>query len=239
VGICANYAVTSLFCIDGFSTQEPISFSKICLPLFPRHLLIIPFSRYLETLCDFLYDDLRPRILHEQRINVLCEVCTVLQALVVLGNDVSALDDASDENDDEGKESVVPPTPVDEPETNRLQKLQIGQLLQMILQDAQTRLVFKAQAIIQSEIRLHIPTENDLRYPEKLIGLYLIPPAQYWPETFLEYHRAKSQRNEPEENTREKNSGGPPSLDVQETWYPSVRKTAWMMSLLQQFVKAR
>ena len=131
--------------------------------------LILACSRYLETLCDFLYDDLRPRILHEQRINVLCEVCTVLQALMILGHDISTSESASD--DEEANESVVPQTPADETESNGLQRLQIGQLLQMILQDAQTRLVFKAQAIIQSEIRLHIPTENDLRYPEKLIGL--------------------------------------------------------------------
>ena len=41
-------------------------------------------SQYRETLCDLLYDDLRPRILHESRLTVLCEVCTFLQALVVL-----------------------------------------------------------------------------------------------------------------------------------------------------------
>lgn len=130
-------------------------------------------SRYLETLCDFLYDDLRPRILHEQRINVLCEVCTVLQALMVLGNDISASEGTSD--DEDANESVVPPTPGEEPESSGLQRLKIGQLLQMILQDAQTRLVFKAQSIIQSEIRLHIPTEKDLRYPEKLVGSSDIP----------------------------------------------------------------
>lgn len=136
-----------------------------------EYRLIHPCSRYLETLCDFLYDDLRPRILHEQRVNVLCEVCTVLQALMILGNDISTSGSTSD--DEDANESVVPQTPADETESNGLQRLQIGQLLQMILQDAQTRLVFKAQAIIQSEIRLHIPTEKDLQYPEKLTGLFL------------------------------------------------------------------
>jgi hypothetical protein len=81
---------------------------------------------------------------------------------MVLGNEIS--ETGSDD------ESVVPPTP-QEGEAKGLQTLQIGLLLQMILQDAQTRLVFKAQNIIQSEIRLHIPTEDDIRYPEKLIGL--------------------------------------------------------------------
>ncbi|ESK85712.1 sec34-like family protein [Moniliophthora roreri MCA 2997] len=31
------------------------------------------FYQYLETLCDYLYDDLRPQILHEPRLTALCE----------------------------------------------------------------------------------------------------------------------------------------------------------------------
>lgn len=85
----------------------------------------------------------------------------MLQALMVLGNDI--LETGSDD------ESVVPETP-QEDSSKGLQTLQIGGLLQMILQDAQTRLVFKAQAIIQSEIRLHAPSEDEIRYPEILIG---------------------------------------------------------------------
>ncbi|KAH9967673.1 hypothetical protein BGW80DRAFT_1462175 [Lactifluus volemus] len=44
---------------------------------------------------DYLYGDLRPRILHEPRLTVLCEVCTVLQALMVLDQ---SLDDEIEEN---------------------------------------------------------------------------------------------------------------------------------------------
>jgi conserved oligomeric Golgi complex subunit 3 len=92
---------------------------------------------------------------------------------MILGNDISTSESTSDDEEEDANESIVPQTPADETESNGLQRLQIGQLLQMILQDAQTRLVFKAQAIIQSEIRLHVATESDLRYPEKLIGLFL------------------------------------------------------------------
>ena len=109
-------------------------------------------SQYLETLCDYLYDDLRPRILHEPRLTVLCEVCTVLQALMVLDQ---PLDDETEEN---GKKD------------NEFGRLHIRQLLQMVLQDAQTRLFFKAQAVIQSEIRYYAPTAQDLAYPDKLVG---------------------------------------------------------------------
>jgi conserved oligomeric Golgi complex subunit 3 len=105
----------------------------------------------LETLCDYLYDDLRPRILHEPRLTVLCEVCTVLQALMVL-------DQSLDDETEDGEKD------------NEFGRLHIRQLLQMVLQDAQTRLFFKAQAVIQSEIRYYVPTAQDLAYPDKLVG---------------------------------------------------------------------
>lgn len=108
----------------------------------------------METLCDYLYDDLRPRILHEPRLTVLCEVCTVLQALMVLDQQID------DEIEEDGEKN------------NELGRLHIRQLLQMVLQDAQTRLFFKAQSVIQSEIRYYTPTAQDLAYPDKLVGEY-------------------------------------------------------------------
>lgn len=120
--------------------------------LFLVVLITLLSSQYLETLCDYLYDDLRPRILHEPRLTVLCEVCTVLQALMVLDQ---PLDDETGEGGEKNTE---------------FGRLHIHQLLQMVLQDAQTRLFFKAQAVIQSEIRYYAPTAQDLAYPDKLVG---------------------------------------------------------------------
>ena len=39
----------------------------------------------------------------------------------------------------------------------------------MVLQDAQTRLFFKAQAVIQSEIRHYVPKAEDLAWPDILV----------------------------------------------------------------------
>lgn len=54
-----------------------------------------------------------------------------------------------------------------------LRTLHISHLLQMVLQDAQTRLFFKAQSVIQSEIRYYVPKAEDLAYPDKLVGKFL------------------------------------------------------------------
>jgi conserved oligomeric Golgi complex subunit 3 len=57
-----------------------------------------------------------------------------------------------------------------EEKNDNLGRLHIRHLLQMVLQGAQTRLFFKAQAVIQSDIRYYTPTAQDLAYPDKLAG---------------------------------------------------------------------
>lgn len=49
-----------------------------------------------------------------------------------------------------------------------LGRLHTELLLKMVLQDAQTRLVFRAQALIQADVQYYAPKEGDLDYPEKL-----------------------------------------------------------------------
>ncbi|KZT04128.1 Sec34-domain-containing protein [Laetiporus sulphureus 93-53] len=180
---------------------------------------------YLENLCDYLYDDLRPRILHEPRLTALCEVCTVLQALMVL--DVPTVSDSDEEDGEDADELNLELNPVSEWSTARkkpgkrgLRALQIGHLLQMVLQDAQTRLFFKAQAVIQSDVRYYVPKPEDLAYPEML----------------LEARKPASGMD-----IREKASVSElfqlKSFDRQDTWYPTLRKTVWVLSQLHDFVK--
>lgn len=77
-------------------------------------------------------------------------------------------DSSSDEEADLDDELTVD---LDHPRRNRgLRTLHISHLLQMVLQDAQTRLFFKAQSVIQSEIRYYVPRPEDLAYPDKLVG---------------------------------------------------------------------
>ena len=177
------------------------------------------FSQYLETLCDYLYDDLRPRILHEPRLTVLCEVCTVLQALMVLDQ---SLDDEIED---------------DEEKNDELGRLHIRQLLQMVLQDAQTRLFFKAQSVIQSEIRYYVPTVQDLAYPDKLFGGFLL----LFHLSFLKVCVA-AQGEPTGHEIREKQSISKlfegPGLNRQETWFPTLAKTVWVLSQLHDYVQA-
>ncbi|KIL64608.1 hypothetical protein M378DRAFT_126439 [Amanita muscaria Koide BX008] len=171
---------------------------------------------YLEGLCDYLYDDLRPRILHEPRITALCEVCTVLQALMVL--DVTVVPDTVADEDEDVDELLID---LDLRKSKKgLNRLHISHLLQMVLQDAQTRLFFKAQSMIQSDIRQFTPAPEDLNYPEILRDAR--KPAS---STGLQEKESFSLMFQL------------PSLDKQDTWYPTLQKTVWILSQLHDFVK--
>ncbi|GLB40619.1 putative sec34-like family protein [Lyophyllum shimeji] len=184
--------------------------------------------QYLENLCDYLYDDLRPRILHEPRLTALCEVCTVLQALMVLDVPSIQEDDDSDElesnfgpvagGSDELSLDLDAPQRTRKPEG--LGRLHISNLLQMVLQDAQTRLFFKAQSVIQSDIRYYVPKPEDLAYPEILLAV-----------------GKQAAGTEIQEKASVSELFRLPSIDKQETWYPTLRKTVWVLSQLHDYVK--
>ena len=152
------------------STPAKINFSTLALDERPSRISHSHRSAYLESLCDYLYDDLRPRILHEPRLTALCEVCTVLQALMVL--DVPAIGDEEDDDEYAYADELTLDLRSESrrPGKRGLRALHVGYLLQMVLQDAQTRLFFKAQSVIQSEIRYYVPKADDLDYPRKLLG---------------------------------------------------------------------
>ena len=82
--------------------------------------------------------------------------------------DIPSLPESS--SDDEGDVDELT-LDLDQPRHQKgLRTLHISHLLQMVLQDAQTRLFFKAQSVIQSEIRYYVPKAEDLAYPDKLLG---------------------------------------------------------------------
>lgn len=66
---------------------------------------------------------------------------------------------------------------LDHPKPRGLGRLHISHLLQMVLQDAQTRLFFKAQSLIQADIRYYVPKPEDLAYPDILVGLLSETPC--------------------------------------------------------------
>jgi len=104
-------------------------------------------------------------------------------------------------------------------------RLHIRQLLQMVLQDAQTRLFFKAQAVIQSEIRYYAPTAQDLAYPDKLVGgsAFTFPVLSCLPEGGIAARGTQTQYENREKESISRLFEGP-GLNQRETWFPTLSK---------------
>lgn len=79
--------------------------------------------------------------------------------------DVPEVDTSSDEEDE-----FTATNSSERGDSQTLGRLHISHMLQSVLQDAQTRLLFKAQNVIQAEIRYYVPKPEDLDYGQKLQG---------------------------------------------------------------------
>jgi hypothetical protein len=94
----------------------------------------------IDPLCIYLYDTLRPKLIHEANLDTLCELVEILK-VEVLGEQLSRKG-----------ESLAGLRPT----------------LDRILADVHERLTFRARTHIQDEIANYIPLEGDLDYPGKL-----------------------------------------------------------------------
>lgn len=79
-------------------------------------------------------------------------------------------DSSSSSEDEDEDESDFEEEGTTSTKNSGIGRLHISHLLEMVLQDAQTRLFFKAQSVIQSDIRYYVPKAEDLAYPAKLLG---------------------------------------------------------------------
>lgn len=141
--------------------------------------------------------------------------------------DSESIADEDDDFDDDGTSDALVQGGAAgvEPMKASLGRLRFSVLLQTIQQDTQTRLVFRAQAVIQSEVLHFVPGAEDLKYPEKL-DAHKDEGLTLWTE---------------DERLRETEVGGfrMPREEVQVTWYPTLKRTVWVLSKLNTYVNVR
>ncbi|KAL8798663.1 MAG: hypothetical protein Q9200_007724, partial [Gallowayella weberi] len=172
---------------------------------------------FLESVCEPLYDELRPRIIHESEILKLCELCTLLQTRYM-----------HDQEDDE-------PLAANE--------LDFSVLIQPALEDAQTRLVFRTQAILRDEIERYKPKPDVLDYPACNRKVSLSGTKSQRPAT----SGRKSSNAEPttpmpktpmivEGGDSGDGQWGFDTLAALQGWYPTLRKAIWLLSRIYRLV---
>ena len=102
-------------------------------------------SDMLFELCSTMYNYLRPFLIHEVELDVLCQLIAVIQEeAAALGVGGTAA---------EGQST-----------TGRI----IGSVLSRLVQDAQERLIFCSITLIRDEVEQYAPTSLDLDYPQRL-----------------------------------------------------------------------
>ncbi|CAH1446547.1 unnamed protein product [Lactuca virosa] len=101
---------------------------------------ITSLAPLVDPLCTFLYDTLRPKLIHETNLDVLCELVDILK-IEVIGEQLSRRSESL---------AGIRPT------------------LDRILADIHERLTFRARTHIRDEIANYLPLDEDLDYPGKL-----------------------------------------------------------------------
>eukprot|EP00898_Chlorokybus_atmophyticus_P000708 jgi/Chlat1/1638/Chrsp127S01891 len=99
-----------------------------------------PLAPLLDPLCTVLYDALRPLFVHEQDLDLLCELVEILRGEVL------------EEHLGRRGEAVAGLRPT----------------VERINADVQERLIFRAQTFMRDEVATYTPTPDDLDYPAKL-----------------------------------------------------------------------
>lgn len=176
---------------------------------------------FLESVCEPLYDHLRPRIIHENKIIKLCQLCTLLQTRYLLD-------------------------PEEEGEYPNPDQLDFSVLIQPALEDAQTRLVFRAQAILRDEIERFKPRQEDLDYPARnryvsLSGSRKSPAVSGRKASFTEpgspLPKTPMVVDEDVDSPSEKDSRWDfDSRSAFEGWYPTLKKAVWLLSRIYRLV---
>ena len=173
---------------------------------------------FLESVCEPLYDHLRPRIIHENQLLKLCELCTLLQTRYMRDQD-------------------------DEVEVVDLNQLDFSSLIQSALEDAQTRLVFRTQAILRDDIENYKPKPEELDYPArnkrfvlsstKVNGPIISGRKRSVPEL------SSPLPNDPVIVEESDSPTGRYGFEIEaafQGWYPTLRKALWLLSRIYRLV---
>ncbi|KAI9725041.1 MAG: hypothetical protein M1812_000317 [Candelaria pacifica] len=178
---------------------------------------------FLETIFEPVYDYLRPRIIHENHLIKLCELCTLLQTRYM-----------RDQEED--------PEPGDD------NQLDFSVLVQPTMEDAQTRLVFRAQAVLRDEIENYRPKPEDLRYPPGTPGDYKTGESNIPATSGRKGSIAASTPSMPQtgrnfERDGELDSNADPTWGLNTestptTWYPTLKKAIWLLRRIYRLVNS-
>ena len=180
---------------------------------------------FLESICEPLYDSLRPRILHETELVKLCELCTLIQTRYTYGDE-------------------------EEPEVVEADQLDFAALVRPVLEDTQARLVFRTQAIVRQEIEQYRPRAEDLDAVIRKDASAPLPKSSKPPVSPRREELASTpltpmpktpvvvDRDDDFLDAKDANYSLESGLSSPD-WYPTLRKAIWLLSRIYRLVNVR
>ena len=175
---------------------------------------------FLETVCEVLYDYLRPRTIREPQLPKLCELCTYIQA--------KYMDEPDEESD-----------------TGDGEQLDFSTLVQPALEDAQTRLVFLALSVLRDDIERFKPKPDDLNYPARNKNVPLSGSKSKGPALSGRKESLQPPQTPISETTKPSGMENGDTEDLAwqydskesfQGWYPTLQKAIWLLSKIYRLV---
>lgn len=178
------------------------------------------FLDWLADICSSLYDTIRQRVIRETDINMLCELTSLLLSYKEEDQE-EEFDDMDSVNQNSSDGEVEENNDLQEPLT-----IHFFDLFKPVLQDVQSRLLFRVQAYVDQEIVRHVPKEQDIYGLSYRRGTHRKTPS-------ISTDPSKPQSSEADSITREYD---PENLFKE--WYPPMRKAIAMLSQIYQLVSS-
>ncbi|KAL0135965.1 Sec34-like family-domain-containing protein [Mucor lusitanicus] len=181
---------------------------------------------YLDLLTSHLYDYLRPRIIHENDIITLSELCNVFLMYVMQDENDLVLGIMDDKNE-----------------------VKFGHLIQNVLEDAQGRLVFRAQMFIHNDIQNYQPKPQDFENirqqkdqqhedPDNKQKTSVVLDASMTTTTTAATLAISEEDHSDTHSIRSARSNLlADGSDESTGWFPTLQKTLWILSKLYRCVQ--
>ncbi|XP_013188759.2 conserved oligomeric Golgi complex subunit 3 [Amyelois transitella] len=172
-------------------------------------------DEYLQSLCNGLYETLRPHIIHINHLETLAELCVILRLELIeeqVNNDPATLG-------------------------------ALGAVARALLQDAQERLVFRAHVHLRADVLLYRPARGDLAYPDKLemmeqIALSIQEQSLKRSDSRNSMTSDISATSQEVAAAMERRAQASPA-DLHGMWYPAVRRTLAALSRLYRCLERK
>ena len=185
-----------------------------------------------------MYDYLRPRTIHETKLEKLCDLCATIQGRYM---DVDAEDDESDMASE-----ATSPMGNGRPSASR--KLDFSSLVQPALEDAQTRLVFLALAVLRDGIEYYKPQPSDLEWPKHtatngtkkgpVLSGKRNPAASTAPPAPKVTTDAQDDTSDTESMFSRKSDAQKNGSTGSHEWYPTLPKAIWLLRRIYRLVNS-